>query len=91
MWIGSTWCVAAVALAVVTGSAFAQVPRSFEASPDIYKIVAQDDQYLTIEVMWKPGQRDQFHSHPKSLSYRVTDCNLRIVSIRRMAKVRTLS
>ena len=57
---------ALIALGTV-GTASAQgVPRSFVASPDVYKVIAQDDKYLVIEVTWKPGQRDQFHSHPAS-------------------------
>jgi hypothetical protein len=51
--------------------------RSFEASPDVYKVVAQSDQYLVIEITWKPGQRDQFHSHPASGVYYLNDCNMR--------------
>jgi beta-alanine degradation protein BauB len=61
------------------GTASAQaVPRSFVASPDIYKVIAQDDKTLVIAVTWKAGQRDQFHSHPANGVYRLTDCNMRI-------------
>jgi hypothetical protein len=60
------------------GIAFAAPePRSFVASPDIYKAVAQNDPYLVIEVTWKPGQRDLFHAHPVAGVYRLTDCELR--------------
>jgi quercetin dioxygenase-like cupin family protein len=62
-----------------TGPVLAQVlPRSFEASPDIYKVVAQNTQYRVIEVTWKPGQRDQMHSHPASAVYYLTDCSVRV-------------
>lgn len=59
------------ALAVLaSGSALAQgLPRSFEASPDIYKVIAEDTRYRIIAVTWKPGQRDQLHSHPASAVY----------------------
>lgn len=61
------------------GSASAQVaPRSFVASPDVYKVIAENDQYLVIEVTWKPGQRDQFHSHPVAAGYWLTDCAVRV-------------
>ncbi len=61
------------------GIASAQgVPRSWVASPDVYKVVAENDQYLVIEVTWKPGQRDQLHSHPVSATYWLTDCTRRI-------------
>jgi len=59
--------------------AFAQeLPRSFVASPDIYKIIAENDQYKVVSVTWKPGQKDVIHSHPASAVYYLTDCSLRI-------------
>lgn len=63
-----------------TGTSLAQVvPPSFTASPDIYKVVTESGQFRVIEVTWKPGQRDQFHSHPPGgLFYYVTDCSLRL-------------
>jgi beta-alanine degradation protein BauB len=64
----------------VMGTSLAQVaPPSFTASPDIYRVVAENAQYRVIEVTWKPRQRDQFHSHPPGgLFYYVTDCSLRL-------------
>lgn len=61
-----------------TGSAIAQaVPHSLVASPDIYKVIAENDQYRVIEVTWKAGQQDKMHSHPASAVYYPMDCNLR--------------
>lgn len=60
------------------GFAYAQDgPRSFVASPDVYKIVAQNDQYLVIEATWAPGKRDEFHSHPVGAVYWLTACKTR--------------
>lgn len=69
-----------LALAALTaGPVLAQViPRSFEASPDIYKVVAENGQYRVIAVTWKPGQRDQMHSHPANAVYYLTDCSVRV-------------
>lgn len=53
-------------------------PRSFEASPDIYKVIAKDARSLVIEVTWKPGQRDVLHGHPPAAVYYLTDCHMRI-------------
>jgi hypothetical protein len=55
-----------------------QLPRSFDASPGIYKVLAQNDQYKVIAVTWKPGQKDVLHSHPANAVYYLTDCSLRI-------------
>jgi quercetin dioxygenase-like cupin family protein len=49
----------------------------FTASPDIYRVRAENDKFRVIEAIWKPGQRDQFHSHPTKSTYWVTDCSAR--------------
>lgn len=68
---------AAGALAL-PGPATAQAqPRSFEASPEIYKVIAQNADYKVVEATWKPGQKDQLHSHPAAAVYYLTDCTLR--------------
>jgi beta-alanine degradation protein BauB len=72
-------CLVALVLLGVAATATAQaLPRSFTASPDIYKVIAQNEQYKVIEVVWKPGQRDLLHSHPASAVYYLTDCSLRV-------------
>lgn len=61
------------------GTALAQtVPHSLVASPDIYKVIAENAQYRVIEVTWQPGQRDVMHSHPASGVYYPMDCSLRL-------------
>jgi hypothetical protein len=50
--------------AMVMGSPIAMAqnaPRSFEASPDVYKEIAESDMFLVILATWKPGQRDKPH------------------------------
>jgi hypothetical protein len=71
---------ASLALLAFAGTAWAQgAPRSFVASPDIFKVVAQDQTYLVIEATWAPGQRDKPHSHPHHARYFLTNCNLRSI------------
>lgn len=53
-------------------------PRSFVASPDVYKVLAQDERYKVISVVWRPGQKDVMHSHPANGVYYLTDCSIRI-------------
>ena len=36
-------------------------PRSFVASPDIYKVIAQNDQYLVIALSWLPKRSSGGH------------------------------
>jgi hypothetical protein len=65
----------AFALLASTAALAQKVPRSFEASPDIYKVVAEDAKFRLIEVTWKPGQRDNWHSHGDFTAvYNLTDC-----------------
>ena len=60
------------------GTALAQTfPRALVASPDIYKVIAENAQYQVIEANWQPGQRDVMHSHPASAVYFPMDCVLR--------------
>lgn len=62
----------------VAGLASAQTaPPSFKASPDIYKIIAEDSAYRVVEVTWKPKQKDVQHSHPAAAVYYLNDCSLR--------------
>ena len=53
------------------GWALAQVvPPDLAASPEINMAIAENDKYRAIEVKWKPGQKDQAHSHrtPRAIS-----------------------
>lgn len=60
----------ATAMAVGTGP---------EASPEVYKILDENDQWRVIEATWQPGQEDNFHSHPGDrVSVYKTDCKLRL-------------
>lgn len=59
-------------------TAQAALPRSYVASPDIYKVIAQNEQLQVIDVRWAPGQKDVMHSHPASGVYYLTDCELRL-------------
>jgi hypothetical protein len=54
-----------------------EAPRSYVASPDVYKVTAQNDKTKVVLATWTPGQRDQWHSHPRSGQYWLTDCDIR--------------
>src|SRR5262252_1273444 len=49
------------------------VPRSSVASPDVYKVMAEGNGLRVVLATWQPGQRDQWHSHPASTYYWLTD------------------
>ena len=50
-------------------------PPSYKASPEVYKLISENEHFRVFEVTWKPGQRDAWHSHPGPLTaYSLTDC-----------------
>jgi quercetin dioxygenase-like cupin family protein len=52
---------------------------SYKASPEVYKVIAENEHFRVIISTWKPGQRDAMHSHEGPLvGYRLTDCNLKV-------------
>jgi len=55
-----------------------QAPRSYIASPDVYKVIAQNDKIKVILATWPPGKRDNWHSHPATGVYRLADCSARV-------------
>jgi beta-alanine degradation protein BauB len=55
-----------------------EAPRSYIASPDVYKVIAEDSRTRVILATWRPGQRDNWHSHPPTGVYWLTGCEPRI-------------
>jgi quercetin dioxygenase-like cupin family protein len=53
-------------------------PLSYKAAPDVYKLLAENDQFRVVLQSIKPGQRDAWHSHSALVSYRLTDCTSRL-------------
>jgi len=52
-------------------------PNAAEASPEVYKIIGENEQWRVLEATWQPGQEDEFHSHPADrVSLIQTDCHL---------------
>ena len=71
-------CTLASGLCLLSATALAQtVPLSITASPEIYKVVAENAKFRVISVTWAPGQKDAMHSHPDSAVYVLTVCSLR--------------
>ncbi len=70
---------AALTLGMSTNMAMAaDVAPSYTESPDVYKMISENEHFRVIMATWKPGQRDKWHSHAgPSTIYRLTDCNMR--------------
>lgn len=91
-----TVCVMLVVLGVSLGFAFCggqvmagDMAPSYKASPEVYKVIAENEHFRVIIATWKPGQRDAMHSHEGPLvGYRLTDCNLKVYTPDGNAKAR---
>lgn len=56
-----------------------KAPVASVAAPEVYKVIAENDQWRVLEAKWQPGQEDNFHSHPADrVSLFQTDCKLRL-------------
>ena len=63
------------ALLALSSSALAGgLPDAVTASPDVYKVIAENDSLRIVAATWQPGQRDEMHSHPAIGVYFVSDC-----------------
>jgi quercetin dioxygenase-like cupin family protein len=65
-------------LAIPLPGSAQDVAPSYKASPDVYKLISENEHFRVIMATWKPGQRDAWHAHAGPLAgYRLTDCKQR--------------
>lgn len=60
----------------ISFAAVAETPPTYKASPDIYKIIQENEKFRVIEGTWQPGQKDAMHSHEPFVIHWITDCQL---------------
>ena len=69
-----------VALLTVGGAALSTIAVADEvldavtASPDVYKVILENDSVRLVSATWKPGQRDMMHSHRAIVIYVLSGC-----------------
>lgn len=56
------------------------VPASYQASPEVYKVLAENEFMRVGVATWQPGQKDKDHSHPMAAFYTVKECHARITT-----------
>ena len=62
----------------IAGSTVAQtLPNSFEVSPEIFKVLVNNDKFRVVEAIYAPGQRSKAFSSAGYFYYFITDCYLR--------------
>lgn len=69
---------AAVAAVTPLFASAQDAPASHVANPGVYKVLQENDQFRVVLATWKPGQRDEFHSHPSNATYALTPCQARL-------------
>lgn len=75
------WKCASILILALCGQsgAFAQsAPLSHTASPEVYKVLAENEQFRVVLATWQPGQRDADHSHPPIAVYNISGCKVRV-------------
>jgi len=70
-----------VFLSVTIGAWAEEVPLSHVADPDVYQVIAENENFRVLVATWQPGQQDAPHSHPANAAYRLTDCKNRIFKL----------
>ncbi|MDH5355147.1 MAG: cupin domain-containing protein [Gammaproteobacteria bacterium] len=70
--------VAATAILINLPVMAQDMPTASEASPEIYKVLAENETMRVILGTWQPGERDDWHGHPPSSVFYVTDCHVRL-------------
>jgi quercetin dioxygenase-like cupin family protein len=56
-------------------------PPTYQADPDVYKVIFEDQNFRVIAATWKAGQTDKPHSHPAgSIAYALADCTLKLTA-----------
>ncbi len=70
---------AIAAFAIVSVAAAQNSAPTYQADPDVYKVIFEDQNFRVIMATWKKGATDKPHSHPLPfVSYLLDDCTLRI-------------
>jgi hypothetical protein len=55
-----------------------EAPRAWVASPDVYKVIGENEKFRAISAIWQPGQHDKPHSHKPLGTYFLTNCHVRL-------------
>jgi hypothetical protein len=67
---------------IVSSTAAAQnAAPSYEAAPNVYKVIFEDPSFRVISATWPKGLQDPPHAHPlPSIIYYLTDCSLKLTT-----------
>jgi len=66
---------AGIAVGVFVGANAGDVPAAHQATPEVYKVIAENDRMRILLATWQPGQKDNSHSHPMAAVYTIQPCH----------------
>jgi len=80
----TSWVVTGLCGGMLAGMALWSVadeaPPSYTASPEVYKVLAENDEMRVVLATWPAGYKDKSHSHPRAAFYTTKDCHARITT-----------
>jgi len=69
----------AATILMVSAAAAQNAAPSYQADPDVYKVVFEDQNFRVIAATWKKGTTDKPHGHPVAfVVYPLDDCTIRL-------------
>lgn len=70
---------AGILFGVTTHTIAGEVLPDYQASPEVYKVIAENDKIRVVLATWPPGYKDKLHSHPNMFAtYAVKDCHRKL-------------
>jgi len=51
-----------------------------QVSPNNYKTIFENDHVRVVDAKWKPGEKDEMHSHPSLVIYAFNDAKIKVHS-----------
>ena len=76
---GTLFAASALGLVSVAVIQAGDVLPDYQASPEVYKVLAENEQMRVVLATWPVGMKDKPHSHPKTFaSYVLKDCHRKL-------------
>ncbi len=70
------FALAALSCALSSAAVAQNAPPSYQADPEVYKVIFEDQNFRVIAVNRSKGVHDKEHGHPvASVIYNITDCS----------------
>src|SRR6201996_7835308 len=79
MMLRRTMLGVSAAMIWIASAAAQDSPPTYQADPNVYKVIFEDQNFRVIAATWKKGATDKPHSHPSPfVVYALDDCTIRV-------------